>query len=225
MTPWTTACQASLSFTISQSLLKLKSIESVIPSNHLVLSSPSHPAFFPSIRVSSYESALCIRWPKNWSFNFSISPSNEYSNWFPLGLTSWISLQSKGLSRIFSKPQFESISSLAPSLLLFFFFSFIFISWRLITLQYCSGFCHTLTKIWNASWMWVSSLRRGHANSSLYRSNFSICAAEASMHLAFFMVQLSHPYKTTGKMIALTIWTFVSKVMPLFFIMFHVPPK
>ena len=79
VTPWTVALQASLSFTISQSLLKLMSIESMMPSNHLVLSSPSHPAFFPSIRVFSCESALCIRWPKYWSFSFSISPSNEYS--------------------------------------------------------------------------------------------------------------------------------------------------
>ena len=80
-TPWTAAHQASLSFTISWSLFKLKSIESVMPSNHLIL---CHPLFllssiFPSIRVSSSESALCIRWPKYWSFSFSISPSNEYS--------------------------------------------------------------------------------------------------------------------------------------------------
>ena len=80
-TPWTAARQASLSFTISQSLLKLRSIESVMPSNHLIL---CHPlchllSIFPSIRVFSNASALCIRWPKYWSFNFSINPSNEYS--------------------------------------------------------------------------------------------------------------------------------------------------
>ena len=103
MTPWTVAYQASLSFTISQTLLKLMSIESVMPSNYLVL---CHPLFlllpiFPSIRVFSNESALCIRWPEYWSFSFSISPSNEYSG-FPLGLTGLISLHSKGLSRIFS---------------------------------------------------------------------------------------------------------------------------
>ena len=78
-TPWTAACQASLSFTISQSLLKLMSIESVMPSNHLVLchSLLLLPSIFPSIRVFSNESALCIRGPKYWGFSFSISPSNE----------------------------------------------------------------------------------------------------------------------------------------------------
>ena len=80
-TPWTTACQDSLSITKSQSLLKLMSIELVMPSNHLILCRPLllWPSIFPSIRVFSYESALCIRWPKNWSFSFSISLSNEYS--------------------------------------------------------------------------------------------------------------------------------------------------
>ena len=78
-TPWTVACQASLSFTISQSLLKLISIESVMPSNHLILCCALLllPSVFPSIRVFSNESALHIRWPKYWSFSFSISPSNE----------------------------------------------------------------------------------------------------------------------------------------------------
>ena len=80
-TPWTAACQASLSITNSQSVLKLMSFESVIPSNHLI---PCHPlllppSIFPSIKVFSSESALCIRWPKYWSFSFSISPSDEYS--------------------------------------------------------------------------------------------------------------------------------------------------
>ena len=80
-TPWTTACQASLSFTISQSLLKLTSIESVMPSNHLMLCCPLLllPSIFPNIRVFSNELALRIRWPKYWSFRFNISPSNEYS--------------------------------------------------------------------------------------------------------------------------------------------------
>ena len=78
--PWTPACQASLSITSSQSLLKLMSIESVMPSNHLILCLPLLlPSIFPSIRVFSNESVLLIRWPKYWSFNFSISPSNEYS--------------------------------------------------------------------------------------------------------------------------------------------------
>ena len=81
MTPWTAAHQASLSITSSQSLLKLMSIESVKPSNHLILCRPLLllPSIFPSIRVFSSESVLCIRWPKYWSFSFSISPSNEYS--------------------------------------------------------------------------------------------------------------------------------------------------
>ena len=81
VTPWTAACQASLSSTISQSLLKLMSIESVMPSNHLILCRPLLllPSIFPSIRVFSNASALPTRWPKYWSFSFSISPSNEYS--------------------------------------------------------------------------------------------------------------------------------------------------
>ena len=80
-TPWTAACQASLSITNARSLLKLMPIESVMPSNHLVLCCPLllPPSSFPSIRVFSDESVLHVRWPKCWSFSFSISPSNEYS--------------------------------------------------------------------------------------------------------------------------------------------------
>ena len=94
VTPWTAAHQASLSITNSQSLLKLMSIESVMPSNHLILCQPLLllPSIFASIRVFSKESVLHIRKPKYWSFSFSVSSSNEYS-----GLTSLISLQSKGL--------------------------------------------------------------------------------------------------------------------------------
>ena len=103
-TPWTAACQASLSITNSKSLLKLMSIESLMPSNHLILCHLLFllPSIFPSIRVFSNESVLHITWPKYWSFSFSISPSNEFQDWFPLGWTGWISLQSKGLSRVFS---------------------------------------------------------------------------------------------------------------------------
>ena len=103
-TPWTAACQSSLSITNSQSLLKLTSIESVMSSNHLILCRPLLLllSIFPSIRVFFSESVLHIRWPKYWSFSFSISPSNEYQNWSPLGWTGWISLLSKGLSRVFS---------------------------------------------------------------------------------------------------------------------------
>ena len=81
VTPWTAACQASLSITSSQSLLKLMSIESLMPSNHLILCRPLllPPSIFPNIRVFSNELVLCIRWPKDWSFSFNISSSNEYS--------------------------------------------------------------------------------------------------------------------------------------------------
>ena len=103
-TPWIAARQASLSITNSRSSPRLTSIESVMPSNYFIF---CHPRLFlhlifPSIRVFSNESVLHIRWPKYWSFSFSSSPSNEYSGWFPLGLTGLISLQSKGLSRVFS---------------------------------------------------------------------------------------------------------------------------
>ena len=96
--------RASLSITNFQSLLKLMSIESVMPSNHLILCRPLLllPSIFPSSRVFSNELALCIRWPKYWSFSFNISPSNKTQDWSPLGCTGWISLQSKGLSRVSS---------------------------------------------------------------------------------------------------------------------------
>ena len=98
--PWTAACKASLSITNSQSLLKLLSIESVMASNHLILChSLLLLSIFPSIKVFSNESALHIRWPKYWSFSFSISPSNEYSKLIFFRMDS---LQSKGLSRDFS---------------------------------------------------------------------------------------------------------------------------
>ena len=95
-TPWTVAHKAPLSSTISWSLLKFMSIESVMLSNHLILRHPLFllPSVFPSIRVFSNEVALHIRWPKCWGFSFSISPSNEYSG-FSLGVTDLISLKSK----------------------------------------------------------------------------------------------------------------------------------
>ena len=95
-TPWTAACQAFLSITNSRSLLKLMSIGSVMPSNHVILCCPLllPPSIIPSIRVFSNESVICTRWSKYWSFSFSISPSDEYSG--------RISLQSKGLSRVFN---------------------------------------------------------------------------------------------------------------------------
>ena len=107
VTSWTAARQASLSFTVSQSLLKLMSIESMMPSNHLILC--HHlllPSIFPSIRYFSNDTfpdtlVLPIRWPKYWNFSFSVSPSN-IQGWFPLGLTGLISFLSRGLSRVFS---------------------------------------------------------------------------------------------------------------------------
>ena len=103
-TPWTAALQASLSITNSWSLLKLMCIESVMPSNHVILCHPLllPPSIFPSIRVFSNESGLRIKWPKYWSFSFSISPSNEYSGLISFRMEGWISLQSKGLSGVFN---------------------------------------------------------------------------------------------------------------------------
>ena len=103
VTLWTAAHQAFLSITNSQSLLRLMSIESVMPSNHLILCPPLllPPSILPSIRVFSNESVLHIRWPKYWSSSFNISPSNEYSGLISFRID-WISLQSKGFSRVFS---------------------------------------------------------------------------------------------------------------------------
>ena len=100
-TPWTAAHQGSLSITNSRNLLKLTPIESVMPSNHLILCRPFllPPSIFPRIRVFSNESALHVRWPKYWSFSFSISLPMNTEDWSPLGWTGWISLQSKGLSK------------------------------------------------------------------------------------------------------------------------------
>ena len=144
--PWTAACQASLSFTVSQSLLKLMSIELMMPSNHLILCCPLLlPSVFSSIRVFSSESALCIRWPKYWKFSFSISPSSEYSGLISFRID-WFDLLAGTLKSLLQH------HSLKPSIL---------------------------------------------------------------RHSAFRMVQLSHPYMTTGKTKALSIWTFVSKVTSL----------
>ena len=151
MTPWTAACQASLSIIISQSLLKFMSIELMMPPNHLVPFCPLLllPSIFPSIRVFSNESVLHIRWPKYWSFSFSISPSHEYS-----GLISF---------------RIDWIDLLAVQ----------------VTLK--SLFQHHSLKV---SVLWCS---------------------------AFFIVQLSHSHMNTRKTIALTIQTFVGKVMSLLF--------
>ena len=104
VTPWTAARQTFLSITSSHSVLKRMSIESVIPSNHLILCHPLFllPSVFTSIRVFSSELPLCIRWPKYWSLSFNISPSSKYSGLIPLGLIGLISLLSKVLSKVFS---------------------------------------------------------------------------------------------------------------------------
>ena len=150
MTPWTAAHQASLSITNSQSLLKLMSTESVMPSNHLMLCHPLLlPSVFPSIRVFSSESVLQVRWPKYWSFTFTISPSNEYA----------------GL-----------------------------ISFRMD---------------------WLDLLAVQGTLKSLLQHHSS--KPSILQYSAFFIVQLSHPYMTTGKTIALTRRTFVGKVMSLLF--------
>ena len=120
VTSWTAAHQASLSITNSWSLLKRMSFESVVPSRHLILCHPLllPPSIFPSIRVFSNKSVLHIRWPKDWSFSFSISPSNEYPGLIPLGWTGWIILQSKGLSRVFSNTIVQKHQFIGPQLAL-----------------------------------------------------------------------------------------------------------
>ena len=103
-TPWTAACQASLPITNSQSLLKLMSIMSVMPSNHLILCHPLLllPSILPSIRVFSSETVLRIRWPKYWSFSFGISPSNKYSGLISFRIDWFDLLTVQGLSRVLS---------------------------------------------------------------------------------------------------------------------------
>ena len=108
-TPWTIAHQASLSYTISWSLLKLMSIGLVMPSHHLILCCLLLllPSIFPSIRLFSHESALHIRWPKYWNFSFSISPSNKYSGLISFRIDCFYFLPSQGLSRVFSSTTVE----------------------------------------------------------------------------------------------------------------------
>ena len=120
--PMDSACQASPSITSSQSLLKLMSIESVMPSNHLILcrSLLLLPSIFSSIRVFSNESVLYITWPKYWSFSFSISPSMNIQDWFPLRLTGLISYQSKWPSRVFSNTTVQRYQFFGAQLSLWF---------------------------------------------------------------------------------------------------------
>ena len=119
VTPWTAAPQVSLSFTISQSLLKLMFTESVMPSNHLILCHPLLllPSIFLSTRDFSNELTLCIRWPKYWSFSFNISPSNEYSGLISFRID-WLDLLAvQGSLESSPTPQFKSINSSVLSLL------------------------------------------------------------------------------------------------------------
>ena len=119
-TPWIAACQVSLSLTISWSLLKLMSIESLMPSNHLILCRPllPLPSIFPGIRVCSNESALPIRWPKYWCFNFNISPSNENSGLISFRIDCFDLLTVQGtLKNSYPTPQSKVINSLVLSLL------------------------------------------------------------------------------------------------------------
>ena len=118
-TPWTAACQVSLSITNSWSLPRLMSIESVMPSNHLILCRPLllTPSMFPSIRLFSSETVLRIMWPKYWSFRFNIGPSNEHSGLISCR-TGWISLQSKGLSRVFSNTTVQKHQFFSTQLIL-----------------------------------------------------------------------------------------------------------
>ena len=119
VTPWTTALQASLSITNSWSLLKLMSIKSVMPSNHLILCHPLllSPSIFPSIGGLFQWVSSSHQFAKVLELQFSISPSNDIQGWFPLGLTGLISLQPKGLSRVSPTPQFKGIDSSVLSLL------------------------------------------------------------------------------------------------------------
>ena len=116
VTPWTTALQASLSITNSRSLPKLMSIDSVMPSNHLVLCHPLllPPSIFPRIRVFSNESALCIRWPKYWKFSFSISPSNEHPGLISFRMD-WLDRLARNSQESSPTPNFKSINSSALS--------------------------------------------------------------------------------------------------------------
>ena len=117
--PWTAARQASLSFTISRSLFKLVSIELLMPSNHLILCRPllRLPSIFPSVRIFTNESALCIRWPEFWNFSFSISPSNEYLGLISFRIDWFDLLVVQGTRESSPTPRFKSINSLALRLL------------------------------------------------------------------------------------------------------------
>ena len=132
MTPWTAVKQASLSITNSRSLLKLMSIELVMPSNHLILCHPLLllPSIFPSIRIFSNESAPRIRWPKYWSFSFNISPSNEYSGVISFRMDWFYLLAVQGTQEFSPIPQYKSINTFALSFLYSLTLTFINDYWK-----------------------------------------------------------------------------------------------
>ena len=139
MTPWTAACQASPTFTISQSLLELMSLESVMPPNYVILCHPLLllPSIFPGIRLFSNESALHIRWPKYWSFSFSISPPNEYSGLISFRID-WFDLPAvQGTLESSLAPQFKSINSLSLSLLYSPTLTYVHNYWKNLALNIC----------------------------------------------------------------------------------------
>ena len=137
---WTAALQASLSITNSRTLLKLMSIKLVMPSNHLILCHPLLllPSIFPSIRVFSNESVLCMRWPKKWSFSFSISPSNEYSGLISFRMDFLLAVQGTLKDLLQHHSSKASILQSSASSFLFLFFSFIlFLNFTILY-----WFCH-----------------------------------------------------------------------------------
>ena len=144
-TPWTAAHQASLSITNSQSLLKLMSIEPVMPSNHLILCRPLLllPSIFPSIKVLSNQSVLRIRWPKYWSFSFSISPSNDYSGLISFRIDWYDLLEAQGTLKSSPAPKFKSII-LALSCLYSPTFTSIRDYWKNHSLDYMDICCQSI---------------------------------------------------------------------------------
>ena len=155
--PWTAARQASLSITISRSLLKLMSFESVMPSNHLIFCHPLLllPSIFPSIKVFSNESALPIRWPKYWSFSFSIRPSNEYSGLISFRMDWFYLLVVQGTLKSLLQHHNSKASILWCAALKNKNYSFF--NWRIIALQNFVVFCQTST--WNRhSYTYIPSL-------------------------------------------------------------------
>ena len=158
LTPWTVARHAPLSSTISWSLLKFMFIESVMPSNHLIL---CHlvllPSIFPSFRVFSNQSALRIKWPKYWSFNFSISPSNEYSGFISFRIDWFNLLAVQGtLKSLLQHHNFKSINSSELSLLYGLTFTFIHDYWKNHSFDYMNLYQQSDVSVFLISWLGLS---------------------------------------------------------------------